>query len=438
MKLHRLIKLSLGVLLFASCSSEESLVQNQNNSSDNTSVDYKVSEEMAVRLARKAVADCGAPVTRQYASAHVSAIRSQIKTRSVNLPDTLLYVVNFENDGGFAVVGADMRAMPVYAVSDSGQLGLSEDSPEALKLIMEGIELDAAEKIANDESPNFERGLGGAAVDPWAGWQEFFIGSETAGPHISHFQSRTSYTGDYSKYIVNSNGNMTQSGCVAVAAEILMSFYKCPQTIYYQSPGSNFFKRYTFDWDYIDETENIDAIARFLSIIGAKDYLALLYGENPTDVAHGSTYKISDVLEKFGYTSGGHFLSFLINESVAQEVLKTDPIVMNAYEYVDNKIKSGHAWIIDGWKIYKWYTLVRDPENPHYDVRDDYNGYMYHCVWGGTNGSSNGYYYIKNVNGANGFFYEPDELGPDDNTDTSWSVNNYHNYDIQFLNGVKR
>lgn len=200
---------------------------------------YKVSVEDAVRRARQAVSECGSVATRSGAKARVDVIRSGgALTRSeAGTPDTLLYVVNFEGNAGFAVIGADTCALPLYAVSDSGELNITENSPEALKLVMEGIEEDAAMRTSY-----------GVPIGPWTGdpimppvlpgtsprFPNNLIGHETSYtvyPHLSKFQNNVSYYGEYSKYIFMPDGTPTLSGCGAVALEQLLSFYKWPESI---------------------------------------------------------------------------------------------------------------------------------------------------------------------------------------------------------------
>lgn len=56
----------------------------------------------------------------------VDYILNDSRTRGSDLPDTLFYVVNYEDDMGFMMLSADRRMNPVYALSDKGSLELSD------------------------------------------------------------------------------------------------------------------------------------------------------------------------------------------------------------------------------------------------------------------------------------------------------------------------
>lgn len=49
------------------------------------------------------------------------------QTRSgETLPENLYYIINFENEGGFAILGADRRAIEVIAITEAGSLTMAE------------------------------------------------------------------------------------------------------------------------------------------------------------------------------------------------------------------------------------------------------------------------------------------------------------------------
>ena len=48
-------------------------------------------------------------------------------SEDINLPDTLMYLVNFENNAGFAVLSANRRlSSNIYAVTENGQISGTE------------------------------------------------------------------------------------------------------------------------------------------------------------------------------------------------------------------------------------------------------------------------------------------------------------------------
>lgn len=63
---------------------------------------------------------------RQYAIAGTDVVASAAATRSGTGVDTLLYIVNFENGGGYALLGADDRIDDVIALVDEGNMSAEE------------------------------------------------------------------------------------------------------------------------------------------------------------------------------------------------------------------------------------------------------------------------------------------------------------------------
>lgn len=83
-----------------------------------------------------AVLDAIYPSTRGVARKTYSreniSVCGGIATRSDdagNLPDTIVYVVNFDNEEGFAVLGAQEGMQPIYAITDDGSLDAYELDP---------------------------------------------------------------------------------------------------------------------------------------------------------------------------------------------------------------------------------------------------------------------------------------------------------------------
>lgn len=75
----------------------------------------------------------------------IEAVRSQATTRSYgsDIPDTLYYIINYADDSGFAVMSADKRTVPLYAISEDGRFDLNDTVyNKGLALFVHGMEND--------------------------------------------------------------------------------------------------------------------------------------------------------------------------------------------------------------------------------------------------------------------------------------------------------
>ena len=66
---------------------------------------------------------------RKIRDIRVSGARAATRTGAYDLPDTLVYVVNFSDDQGFAVLGAQRSLEPVYVLTESGTRSSMRPSP---------------------------------------------------------------------------------------------------------------------------------------------------------------------------------------------------------------------------------------------------------------------------------------------------------------------
>ena len=107
---------------------------------------FAVTPNQAVDEAREALAAV-APATRSGVAAVRSVVRhgAQTAVQDAARVDPSLYVVNFADDGGFAIVAADRRQpATVYAVSDEGAFPDPEAAEAPVRFLYERIHLLAA------------------------------------------------------------------------------------------------------------------------------------------------------------------------------------------------------------------------------------------------------------------------------------------------------
>lgn len=128
----------LSALLVTACGSSELNEPESQAVGINTISKFKLSPEDATNIAREIVNDISTSTRSLRTVGSVELINTN-KTRSngSTVPDSSLYLVNFTNNDGFAIVAADKR-MPrqFYAMSDEGNLSLRDTiSNKALALV---------------------------------------------------------------------------------------------------------------------------------------------------------------------------------------------------------------------------------------------------------------------------------------------------------------
>lgn len=278
-------------------------------------------------------------------------------TRSAETaPD--FYVINYADDGGFALVSADSRRFPVYAFSYEGHMNLSDT-------------------LDNPGLGDYLRGIAG--ITPSTPGPSDSIPAVTGSfkvlvkPLIPILPSRWNQM-ILNKYVQEENGDVPV-GCVALAAGQIMSYNQWPDrwpVTGYETAS----EKYTFDWVEINKTKAHDSACRLMEILGRPEYLSMSYAP---DGSSSSVRKLPNLFSKMGYNRPaiGNF-----NTNIALEYLnRKSPFVMSGYP--NNQIP-GHAWVIDG--VGQYEEPVKDFfGNPVYKI-------YYHFVWGNT-GGSNGYYF---------------------------------------------
>lgn len=388
----------------------------QENPADSASVqdvgtaEHFVSAEKAVEIARAYV------VSHDTRSSvlNVSNIETLgVKpTRSGEPDDDVLwgyYVINFENNSGFALVSADSRNMPVYAFSDEGSLNLSDTiNNPGLREYISGLPYS----LPASGDPALEGSLpnGLESFDP--GLQPSPITrTKEVPPLLYHTIRMWSQWAPFNKYCLTPSGQQSVVGCVPLSTGMIMSYYDSPTE----------YKGYSFDWSEMKRRHASDDLARLLWVLGLPENLNTKYmvGEEQT-----SEYTIPKTYVNMGYKNPDKS-NFV--ESKALEIIRgNNPIQVVGGGGTDN-IKL-HAWVVDGLYTVK-YTDSIYPDTPMVNY-----SYYFHCVWG-WGGKCNGYYSFANnkVKGPAEFLEGKDPQGFEESIETlpdgeyeTWSI--YYNF----------
>ena len=232
MKHFRLFSLFFGCWLLASCTADPGTEPGPFGENPPTAEKpHAVPVEQALEELQSVLEEIDTPaedgaVTRSEATADV---------------EDLLYIVNFENEAGYAILGADDRLEPVYAVVDEGSL-TTEDFRYAVTVTPEQAEADGElvfplQMVAQAAIGGVDTGgggngiVGGPITDIEHWWPE---GQQPVGidyePWETKEQSgillktRWNQTKPYNYLCPIENGKNCFAGCVPVAVAQILVF----------------------------------------------------------------------------------------------------------------------------------------------------------------------------------------------------------------------
>lgn len=323
-------------------------------------------------LFSKMSGDATRSVSRQVKS--VEVINRSTRSDS---PESAFYIVNYEDNSGFALLSADKRLEPVFGISEEGQLSLSDTiSNKPLAWYIRKIEKVADEVVSSVNAPVTE-GMD-TVITPKEpdlvvviSWP--LIDSRWNKSILAKFHQRS----PYNKYCFTADGKQALVGCGPLAAGTVMGFYEWPES----------YKGYTFDWAAMKADGNHDGWARLFGWIGGPGNMNAMYGEDAT-----GTYEhmFIPMFRNFGYKDM-HNVDFTI-EGANSELKNGKPLVVSGYD--DGK-SAGHAWIIDGAQYIEKSLTVETPRS---------RTYYYHCVWG-WGGKNNGSFIFSSGISVNSYIF---------------------------------
>lgn len=314
-----------------------------------------------------------------------------------------IYVVNYENDGGFAVISADNRLSEILAYSDMGNIPHDIAKIEVpgviafLKALPDYAERET-ERVAallNDYHPypdslpdadGYYRMNYRTEYGPWTDRQ--------SGPVLT---TQWDQGRPYNRLIPFCYTHQSQhsTGCVATAIAQIMAYHRYPTTVH----SDKLNRDVTLNWNSIlsapmlttgnSTSADIEAVSALMEVIGNK--------VNTIYTCSGSPAYSSDVpraLFDMGYTCDN--LNYLLPSNTLQDydTRKVCEKVISFPVYISGSDPSedmGHAWVIDGdryksrpylevWDVYDIdMNLVRTESRTMYSEME-YS--EVHCNWG--------------------------------------------------------
>lgn len=148
--------LVLGLVLFFSCTDDDSQVEKVQGSKVSS---FIVSPDSAIAISNQAIRAISensetrsSQSKRQVNSVKLVNLASNVATRSQNgnAINSSLYIINYKDNKGFAIVSSDKRLRPLYAISDTGNIAISDTiTNKSLALFFHGVESDMG-SVASD------------------------------------------------------------------------------------------------------------------------------------------------------------------------------------------------------------------------------------------------------------------------------------------------
>ena len=288
------------------------------------------------------------------------------------LPDTLIYIVNFENDNGYAILSADARLdEDIYCITEKGRLTIEDleqtyaylssssdssgmehaiiDFPDpGLPPVIDDIIRDDLDDIRFIEDGEFDVQPGGSKTILY-------------GPLL---KTKWGQKAPFNNCVPNHY----DAGCVAIAAAQII--------LHNRVANNTIFNGYECDWDTMETVRNYKTpdqlgeaeartqVANFVFEIGKHYNCNIDYGKRGSP---GFINGIKRTFENFGYSNVEKSIGLgnKVQDKIFECLSRGYPVPVTGADGI-----KGHAWVIDG--IFNHY---------------------YHINWG-WRGQSDGYYKI--------------------------------------------
>ena len=439
-----------------SCTSEDCILLNNNGGNDSPST--FVTPEMAIVEVENFLKDVSVE-SRAYAGKTISNIYATRDIESTRSGDTLdvepfVYVVNFDNNQGYALVSGDTRMQPILAVVDNGSLvqGAVIDDPGMI-MMLSNIETDYRMALGlpvEDGDGNIVSPIGTAEDGTYV-----YPGMNVEDIEQTRSTNTTYEYGDWDEYIYRGeriacnwgqsslpfnlhtytkDGLRAPAGCVTTAVAQIMYYWghNCTYDGYY------------FDWDIMKDPNGLyntgslayQMIAELMYKLGLPENLDVDYD---VDGSGADSANVARTFRNFDYISGGSIESYNFDE--IYNVIVSRPIYIAGWarQKVTKNIilgitinkttyyQEGHAWVIDQVLTrgrYK-YTYIDDIKQP--GAIKEYEK-LVHCNFG-WRGSNNGFYYSKKFN------TNEDPVTRKTTTTTS-GTSGYYQYNLKMNTGI--
>ena len=275
------------------------------------------------------------PETRGYIPSITSCtaydVHCSLSTRSGAEP--MFYVINLEDNKGFAIMAANPAIPELLAISDNGNLDLSGTPNNGVRNFVRRI----GDIFLPIDTAAHELGEIYTVATAWETTASIPALCKVKWDELYPFNQYTPLNGRLS----------TVAGSDAVAIAQAMSVFGKPTTL----------NGYTFDWTAMcnpDPTDDaIRQIARFLATIGSPELGDFNYGRLVTTAQLDNIMKImracgyENAVGTLGQENGTETPYPYITATVRSELEASRPVIVRGKD--DSKHKYWHGWLIHGF-----------------------------------------------------------------------------------------
>ena len=315
--------------------------------------------------------------------------------------DTLLCVINFGNDEGFAIVSTQDNQ--ILAVTESGDLSVEDLTMDYTDEDFENNpETVISNYVANYMSslPTIPVGPIGPTIPPGGPIvpdDSIDIGYAVTGSWVTEtqinplVQIKLHQKDPYNRHCLNSNEETISAGCVAIAVVHIMSANKYPNTI-----GD-----LTYDWNLIInqyQTNSVvqDVLAQWIRTVGEECGIKYLLDSTSSTIT-----KAKNCLSLYPRYTNLNIITAPQYDDIYTMLQNKTPLYFRGLRTDSIGKLKGHAWVVDGCiyqkRSVKLYNSNKALIGEYYEDRD-----YVHCCWGWRNAKCDGYYFTNVFNLENG------------------------------------
>ena len=355
--------------------------------------------------------------------------------------DTLLYIVNFVDDQGFAVIAAPRAADELLAVTSQGHY-YPESDPEAgsvpgFDLWMEAAGDYAASiqfpslgdsiKLPKDTIVIVKRDTLSPPINPGGGTSIIFDSTKIVTPLEPGLLQQKEWNDTTFRVVVDrqlpgtwgQGSGVSQDlerypeayyfwnghcGCVTVAIAQICAFYQEPSRVYLIRPGVG--QLYTLDWSKMRLHKAYDGLARYGNCNKEEiDVSHMMIAKFCKAIADRSDANVSQEATGISSQKALATLKSLLSKNISEDwmsytteeyPLRGQLLLMRGSTYNnETKENSGHAWVCDGTRYFKFdhYFATRRNNQEQWQVQSKTSAQtlFVHYNWGWY-GSYNGWF----------------------------------------------